>query len=525
MDCFQLRSGHASFGDTVWWKTTTVQRVPLPYYDMLTLHDQFQNQLLIGIPVQFKGFSSQLEKQEVESYQNISGYSFQFSYSVMSAAEMEMVYKSTDLYHIDRQMCAVESQNKDELLKVYYVGRADLLKEYGQQIILGNCRSVYYIGNKSQIDPKRVDKLLLKLIGATSELQVQDTSNVKDSLQLPLSAGYDILLSLLVPEPETLESTWEIQRGVKDYLDPMVKKLSRFAEFTVRSQVLYYVKLNVMPRLNSRTGIYEIPNEQLPLVINPVESKLSSFVSQNPALNFLTYTAPCDKYPLQILDETGSGLATNAFLVPQWGGIFIYNAPCPQQQKNASLTSQESEGRGWNAKHEVSMEQVMAVVLNQFRSLIGLSNKIKEDGVLDFRGSALRDWEVDLLVRKRLRSLLFTSANTLQSLGNLLDQITNIVVTEKVGWEVEKSVQLLKEAFDFATRGSLAEGQAYALEAFKSSEIAFHHPTNLAQLYFPDDQKYAIYIPLFLPVGIPVLLSLRIIFAALKKGSNKVKAD
>lgn len=39
---------------------------------------------------------------------------------------------------------------------------------------------------------------------------------------------------------------------------------------------------------------------------------------------------------------------------------------------------------------------------------------MREDGVLDFRGSALRDWEVDMLVRKRLRSLLFTSGNTLQ---------------------------------------------------------------------------------------------------------------
>lgn len=39
---------------------------------------------------------------------------------------------------------------------------------------------------------------------------------------------------------------------------------------------------------------------------------------------------------------------------------------------------------------------------------------MKQDGVLDFRGSALRDWEVDFLVRKRLRNLLFTSGNTLQ---------------------------------------------------------------------------------------------------------------
>lgn len=135
--------------------------------------------------------------------------------------------------------------------------------------------------------------------------------------------------------------------------------------------------------------------------------------------------------------------------------------------------------------------------------------------VLDFRGSALRDWEVDMLIRRRLTKLIVTAANTLHSLGQLLDEITNIVVTEEVGDQVEKSVAAIKAAIEEASQGNLEAAQGHAIEAFKSSEIAFHHPKNLKQLYFPDDQKYAIYIPLFLPVGIPVLLSLRGIFQRL----------
>ena len=102
-----------------------------------------------------------------------------------------------------------------------------------------------------------------------------------------------------------------------------------------------------------------------------------------------------------------------------------------------------------------------------------------------------------------------------------MDQITNIVVTEQVGEEVEKSVESLKQAYKEASLGNLKMAQKYAIESYKASEIAFHHPTNLAQLYFPDDQKYAIYIPLFLPVGIPVLLSLQTIFM----GRRKRKVD
>jgi len=153
---------------------------------------------------------------------------------------------------------------------------------------------------------------------------------------------------------------------------------------------------------------------------------------------------------------------------------------------------------------------------------------------------------VDVLLRKRLERLQITSANTLkvkakwilppprfgpfdlifsnelwffifQSLGNLLDQITNIVVRDEVGEEVERSVSALKQSYAEGRAGNLEGALRHAIISYKASETAFHHPSNLAQLYFPDDQKYAIYIPLFLPVGIPVLFSLRSIFAFLKK--------
>lgn len=58
----------------------------------------------------------------------------------------------------------------------------------------------------------------------------------------------------------------------------MLKKISAFAEFSVRSQVLSYIRLNVYPKWNADKNYHEIPYEQLPLVINPVESKLSMYI-------------------------------------------------------------------------------------------------------------------------------------------------------------------------------------------------------------------------------------------------------
>lgn len=104
-----------------------------------------------------------------------------------------------------------------------------------------------------------------------------------------------------------------------------------------------------------------------------------------------------------------------------------------------------------------------------------------------------------------------------------MDQITNIVVRDEVGEEVERSVNSLKLSYAEAQAGNLRAALQHAIISYKSSEVAFHHPSNLAQLYFPDDQKYAIYIPLFLPVGIPVLLSLRSIMQAFKVWYQKRK--
>ncbi|TIB15694.1 hypothetical protein E3P92_00819 [Wallemia ichthyophaga] len=49
------------------------------------------------------------------------------------------------------------------------------------------------------------------------------------------------------------------------------------------------------------------------------------------------------------------------------------------------------------------------------------------------------------------------------------------------------------------------------LHSFKANGHAtkeFHNPSKLPQLYFPDEHKYAIYLPLFGPITIPILLSI-----------------
>lgn len=63
----------------------------------------------------------------------------------------------------------------------------------------------------------------------------------------------------------------------------------------------------------------------------------------------------------------------------------------------------------------------------------------------------------------------------------------------------------------------LMKASDLAQKAFLASEQAFFDASLLAQLYFPDEQKYAIYIPLFLPIMVPVITSFSMMVKLLKK--------
>jgi phosphatidylinositol glycan class S len=115
--------------------------------------------------------------------------------------------------------------------------------------------------------------------------------------------GYRISLSLLNPEPNRGVVSWDIKTATTDHLRPLLDRLSVLGKFTVESQILRYVSLGVTPRLDSKEGIYYLTQTDLPHTINPVESRLGTYISSDPNINFLVYVPPSNQSPLHILDE------------------------------------------------------------------------------------------------------------------------------------------------------------------------------------------------------------------------------
>ena len=88
---------------------------------------------------------------------------------------------------------------------------------------------------------------------------------------------------------------------------------------------------------------------------------------------------------------------------------------------------------------------------------------------------------------------------------------------------MSSAVEGINKAQSALMEGKLSEALLQSSLARNAAEKSFSDPSILALLYFPDDQKFAIYIPLFLPVGLPLIVAYLEILKQWKK--NKDKAD
>lgn len=468
-------------------------------------------------------WTSDVEYERANSLELLIQYAWKMR--VADEGEEKVLLMSNDIHDIDEKL--KNSSQVDELGAIQIMVLEKDLYIQPTQFIIGSHRRGYLINHAAQ-DPKNLawDILsLAKIMAQSDALQKLFThpssyerkKPEKDRMRsLSTSVAFDVTFTLIVPEPDRTDVHWDIENAINAYVMPFVQKLSSVAEVDIKSQVLYMMPLPIQPFYNSVKEEYYLLTEQLSSIINPVEAKLGSYASVNPTLNFVVYIPPEDLSPLQIYDEEGSPLHTNAFLSPRWGGFLIQNLP------------KRNESDGYPRTVYLNLQEVMEVFLTQLRLLIGLpdTNGIKSTAVQVIGDPLCSDWELDFLLRKHCQEQLSTAISSLYSLGQLLQTISNIVIKDNVGEKIYSSVSAVKESIYYLQQGFLEGAYLNARHAFVDSETAFFDPSLLAFLYFPDDQKYAIYIPLFLPISIPVVISLRHIWMYLRAPrKDKEKVD
>ncbi|XP_015277340.1 PREDICTED: GPI transamidase component PIG-S [Gekko japonicus] len=498
-------------GLPLWWKTTETNRASLPYSEIANL-DTLLFQLTVPISVVFaKGtlLGDQERKlpfkedQEAETPLNpktsVTAH-YQISYRRATPQEEQVLSQVSGQGTGEVALPAQEAPAGS--LTIYVIPSSSRLLPQETTMYVGKRRSAVIRAPQGAAD-------VLAAMGA----QIQQVTRVMSFSAESITGALSDRMPILQPGTEW-KRPFKSSLAVRRYVEPLLGKLRVVAEISVDSQILYYAALGVVPRFDAPSSSFILSAHSLPHVINPVEARLgSSAASLYPVLNFLLYIPERSHSPLYIQDKDGAAVPTNAFHSPRWGGIMVY-----------SIEPEAANETSFPRRVDVDMGRVMEVFLAQLRLLFGILPVPLPEGALleSFGNEGLSAWELDRLLWTRTVENVATVATTLTSLAQLLEKISNIVIQDDVASQVFRAVESAQKALQDLGMGHLESAFQASKEAIMSSERAFFDPSLLHLLYFPDDQKFAIYIPLALPMAVPILLSLAKI---VREARQKKKAE
>lgn len=474
-------------GFPVWWKTTEVYRVALPNAQIMSLD---HTTISIKSTVYVWGENSELTVKELQ--QKPFSYFWNLNFisipnSVNAASELELV----DLIKNRNLLSA------GNFLIIKWPHKYDNNVDWSNEryaVVRGTASSeaIFDILNSHVLKSKQMALALEDSHAITS----RDTS---------ISTKYEIVLTVLNQSPQTNRIHFEPRIVAKNYITPFLEKFSTLSNATVKTQWKYQSRIDFttkkIPDESSIRRHYAVEEHILPNIITSIESKIGNGISNRPVVNLVIYIPPCTQSPLHIYQNGAK--AENSFVSSSFGGILIYNPS--EKQCIQQLESNEP------IEVDVSLEVVGKAFLRQLVELMNLREYFLVPGAKTLNLNQVQDesWQFDGLLRRNTLVYLSTTIQTLQSLVRLLDGISYIVINDEVGQSIIEANENVWKSQRFLKSGNLKEAFEYAKKAYLSSEHAFFDYTLLAQLYFPDEQKYAIYIPLFLPVLVPVLSSIK----------------
>lgn len=284
---------------------------------------------------------------------------------------------------------------------------------------------------------------------------------------------YHITISLFTAG--ALPHSWDIQAAIEEGLMPLLAALEPVSKFTIDSQMQFYAKPNVVPTWDEKLQAWTLSKEDLSSFVNSAEWPLSS-LNKDTTLNFVIYVPSPATTPLLIPSSP-----SNSFLIPQWGSILIHNPPTPPP---AHLTT-------------THLQPLLQTFTTHLLLLLGAPSTPP---------SLPLPLRIDTLTRQRSAELLVSASSTLGSLARLSRALPSISIPPAVLASTRASLAALAATCGALRRGEFSAAIAHGARAGAEAERAFFERTMVAQVYFPEEHKVAVYLPLLGPVGVPLVM-------------------
>ena len=299
---------------------------------------------------------------------------------------------------------------------------------------------------------------------------------------LKYAPTYHVTISLFTSS--AAPSTWDIEKALKEYFEPLLSSMSGITNFTIDTQVQLHATFSQSvqpPKYDERLQTWTLRGEDLSGFINAAEWPLSPSIGAGPTLNFVIYVPSPANAPLVV-----EGSQATSWLIPQWGGITILNPPYPDTS-DASPPSRLMDS---------TIQPALLTFSRQLLSFLGAPES-----------PASLDLQLRTLTRVWAASLLLSASATMGSLARLTVALPSIAIPETVSHGVEQTLSHLRGACDALREGKFDDALDKARIAEMEAEKAFFEKSMVGQVYFPDEHKVAVYLPLLGPVGVPLVMS------------------
>uniref|UniRef100_A0A7S4CF83 GPI transamidase component PIG-S n=1 Tax=Eutreptiella gymnastica TaxID=73025 RepID=A0A7S4CF83_9EUGL len=332
------------------------------------------------------------------------------------------------------------------------------------------------------------------------------------SQDISLGSGfeqYHISLTLLNADPASWIVDWDVEAVTQYMLQPFLDGLSTYqdageavpVDMLVDTQIVNHGTLPDAPEYNAGLGAFTMKAETMQRLLLVNDWKLNTFVNhrQSKILNFVVLIPSKEHCPLVLLDDNGQP-TSSSFAFPEWGGVSVL---CPRE---ASKT-QQAQG-GSIPSYFLSagdLTEVVTAFTMQIRQLLGITWSLATPPSWHYVGvvGPVPYWEMDLWHRQLVAKMTGQAIQATVKLHQLLQQLPAMPVSDGIAYTIARGI-------NYISKTSRSGFYSFALEraqvALKQSENAFYDESLLAQLYFPEEHKLAVYVPFFLPLSMTLVL-------------------
>ena len=310
------------------------------------------------------------------------------------------------------------------------------------------------------------------------ELAKQLTNHLTRSLKY--APTYHITISLFSPGP--IPRSWEIEEAIAEYLAPLLDSASSISKFSVDTQIQLHASFSPSvqsPEYDETNDFWTLREEDLSAFINAAEWPLSPSIGTGPTLNFILYVPDQSTTPLVV-----KGSQASSWLVPQWGGVVILN---------------DRVANGTDAPATLTKAAIQPALLTFSHQLLSFLGAPQTPPSLPL--------QLQSLTRIQAASLLLSAASTLGSLARLTKALPTIAIPETVSAAVGTTIGQLRATCSALRGGEFDQALSHARIAEAHAEHGFFEKSMVGQVYFPDEHKIAVYLPLLGPIGVPLIMS------------------